>query len=343
MRFLFIIAFVCIIITSYGQTLGGDAVYNFLKLPASPLLSATGGVNVSYNPDDAGLATNQPALLNERMDGKLGLSFNAFFSGIKAYQLTGAMHEEKWKTTIGGSVFFVDYGTIPQTDAIGNQNGDFRPKEFVIQLSAARTYLEKWQYGITAKYISSDFGQYKSSAIAFDAGVMFNDSSNLVSAGFLAKNMGAQLSTYAGQREDLPFDLQLGFTKRLAKAPFGFSLTAQQVHTFDILYRDTTFNNENNYSTEDGFVNKLFNHFVLATHIYIGRNLEVALGYNRLRRSELNLGASGNGLNGVSAGFVARFNKLEVQYARSYYQRNHAYNQLGISINLKQLVSPNAL
>ncbi|HEY0751156.1 MAG TPA: hypothetical protein VGD26_08370, partial [Chitinophagaceae bacterium] len=93
MRFLQIIAFCLLYSASYAQTLGGDAVYNFLKLPGSPLLSATGGVNVSYNANEIGLAVNQPALLNKDYHSHLGLSFNAFFSGIKAYQLSGAMHK----------------------------------------------------------------------------------------------------------------------------------------------------------------------------------------------------------------------------------------------------------
>lgn len=338
MRFLYIIAFSFIYIASYAQTLGGDAVYNFLKLPGSPLLSATGGVNASYNSTEIGMAVNQPALLNKDYHSQLGLSFNAFFSGIKAYQLAGAVHKEKWNTTVAGSIFYVNYGDIPQTDAIGNEQGSFRPREFVFQLSAARKYLERWQYGFTAKFINSDYGQYSSTAIAFDLGLLYTDTANFLSAGLVAKNMGGQLSTYSGQNEDLPFDLQLGITKRLAKAPLGFSLTAQQVHRFDINYNDTTFNNENNYTSETGFASKLFNHFVIATHVYLGKNLEVGIGYNRLRRSELNLGSSGNGLNGISTGFIARFSKFQFQYARSYFQRNQAYNQFGINLQMDRLL-----
>ena len=338
MRLLLIIALCFLYTGTYGQTLGGDAVYNFLKLPGSPQLAATGGVNVSYNSNEIGMAVNQPALLNKDYHSHLGLSFNAFFARIKAYQLSGALHKEDWNTTVAGSIFYLNYGDIPQTDAIGNEQGSFKPREFVFQLSAARKYLERWQYGLTAKFISSDYGQYSSAAIAFDLGLLYTDTANFLSVGFVAKNMGVQLTTYGGQKEDLPFDLQLGITKRLAKAPLGFSLTAQQVHRFDISYNDSTFNNENNYTSETGFASKLFNHFVIATHVYLGKNLEVGIGYNRLRRSELNLGSSGNGLNGISAGFIARFNKFQFQYARSYYQRNQAYNQFGINLQMNKLI-----
>jgi hypothetical protein len=240
-------------------------------------------------------------------------------------------------TTFGTQVFFIDYGSIPQTDAAGNEEGQFRPKDLVIQVSAAKTYLQKWQYGINIKLIQSNYGAYRSSAIAADAGIFFNDSTAHFSAGLVAKNMGAQLATYSGTAEDLPFDLQIGFTKKLADAPFAFSVTAQQAHQFNTAYNDTVFNNEGGFGNSASFGNKLFNHFVLATHIYIGANLQATIGYNRLRRNELNLGSSGNGLNGFSAGFKAQFNKLHFQYARAYFGRGHTYNQFGLHMQLNQL------
>lgn len=328
---------------SRAQTLGGAATYNFLKLPATPLLSAAGGVSTSYNANDVGLAMNNPSLLNKNLHSQINLAFNSFYAGINAYHLSGAYHLDKKETTLGAGVFFIDYGSIPQTDAAGNENGNFRPKDFVIQASASRKYLERWSYGLTAKFISSNYQLYQSSAIAFDIGVLYKDSANQFTASVLAKNMGVQLKKYAGSAEDLPFDLQIGVTKRLAKAPFGFSLTLQQIHQFNNLYNDTTFNNENNFTNSGSFFNKFFNHVVIATHIYLGNNLEATVGYNSLRRSELNLGSTGNGLNGFSMGLQAKFKKLQIQYARSYFQRGSAYNQFGLGINLNQLMGVGTL
>lgn len=325
------------------QTLGGSATYNFLKLPATPVLSAMGGVNASYILDDVGLAGNNPALLNRDLHSQAGLSFNSYFAGVKAYNITGAYHYEKLNTTFGGAVFFIDYGNIPQTGASGNTEGAFRPRDYMVQFSAGRQYSEKWHYGLTGKFIRSDYGQYRSSGLAFDVGVLYADSARQLSFGLLAKNMGAQLSSYSGQREDLPFDVQIGVSKKLFKAPLGFSVTVHQIHQFDLVYEDTTFNSENNFSANRSAVNKLFSHFVFATHIYLGSHLQLAVGYNRLRREELNLGSAGNGLNGFSGGINARFRKIHVQYARAYFQRSYAYNQLGINLMLNQLIGEGVL
>ena len=87
----------------------------------------------------------------------------------------------------------------------------------------------------------------------------------------------------------------------------------------------------------------MLDHVVVATHIYLGNNLEATVGYNRLRRSELNIGSSGNGLNGFSMGLRLRFQKLQVQYARSNYQRNIAYNQIGLTLHMDRLFGFGAL
>ena len=97
-------------------------------------------------------------------------------------------------------------------------------------------------------------------------------------------------------------------------ARFGFSITAPHVHQFDIRYNDTLFNNDNNLDQGDNdkkFVfDKIFRHFVFASQIYIGDYLEVSLGYNHLRRQELNIDKNGNGLNGFSIEVGALFNKI---------------------------------
>jgi hypothetical protein len=320
------------------QTLGGSSAYNFLKLPATPLLTAAGGVNISYKTNEAGLAANNPSLLDPSLDGQLNLSFNNFLGGIRTYSATGAVYREKQNATFGGHIYFIDYGTIPQTDASGNQFGDFRPVDFVVQVSAAKKYLERWNYGASLKFISSNYQLYKSSAVALDFGLHYADTANGFTASFMAKNMGFQLKTYSGEQEDLPFDLQIGITKRLAKAPLGFSLTAQHLHQFDLFYNDSVFNNDNDLQANDNFINKMLNHFVLATHIYLGSNLEAMVGYNHLRRSELNIGSGGNGLNGFSMGLRVKFSKLQILYARSSYQKNISYNQLGLTLQLKQIL-----
>jgi hypothetical protein len=280
-----------------AQTLGGSSIFNFLKLSNTPQLTALGGVNVSQPSNDVGLAFNNPALLKPSMHTQMNAVFNDFYSGIKVYHLSVGYHNTKLNTNFLWGLNYFSYGNISQTDASGNVLGKFRPTDWVMQVSASRSYMEKWNYGGTLKFISSNYGQYRSNGLAIDAGVLFHDSVKLFSASLVVKNMGFQLKTYDGSsRDDLPFDLQIGFTKRLKSAPFSFSITAQRVHQFDIRYNDTTFNNENGFtngSLKKVSFDKVLNHFVIATTIYLGERVEAMIGYNFLRRYELNIGNSG--------------------------------------------------
>jgi hypothetical protein len=321
-----------------AQTLGGNSVFNFLRLSNTPQLTALGGVNISQPSNDVGLAFNNPALLKPSMHTQMNAVFNSFYGGIKVYHLSLGYHNEKLNTNFSWGLNYFNYGNTDETDASGNVLGKFRPTDWVMQVSASRTYMEKWNYGATLKFINSSYGQYSSNGLAMDVGVLFHDSAKLFSAAIVAKNMGTQLKKYAGtDPDDLPFDLQIGLTKKLASAPFGFSLTARRIQQFNINYNDTDFNNENGFdnASEKKFTfNKLLNHLVLATTIYAGDRVEVMAGYNFLRRKELSIYNTANGLNGFSMGVGVLLGKLHVRYARAYYQSNTAFNQLGLNMKL---------
>jgi hypothetical protein len=327
-----------ITVTTFSQTLGGNSVFNFLRLSNTPQLTALGGVNISQTSNDVGLAFNNPALLKPSMHSQMSAVFNDFYSGIKIYHLSLGYRNEKINTNFSWGLNYLDYGKVSETDASGIVYGKFRPRDWVMQVSASRAYEEKWNYGATLKFVSSTYGQYNSNGLALDIGVLFLDTAKLFSASIVAKNMGTQLKKYDGSTGDeLPFDLQIGLTKRLSKAPFSFSLTAQRLQRFNINYDDTAFNNENGFenSSDKKFTfQKLVNHLVVGTTIYLGDKVELMAGYNFLRRKELNIGDAGNGLNGFSLGAGVLLGKLQIRYARAYYQNNSAFNQLGLNMKL---------
>jgi hypothetical protein len=318
-----------------GQTLGGQSAYGFLRLPGSPQMNALGTVNVSSISRDIALASGNPALLGAAMHGQVLASFNMFHAGIRQLHAMGGWHHERWGTTFSAGALFMDYGQVPQTDPAGNMLGTFRALDHSVSLTASRKYLERWHYGMTLKFVGSNYGVYRSSALMADMGIRYTDSASGFQAGFLASNMGLQLKTYAGTGEDLPFDLQLGVTKRLSHAPLQFSVTAHRLHRFDILYRDTAFNNENFGSPGPaGFAENLFRHFVFAAQAFPGEKVELTIGFNALRRSELSVYRAANGMTGFSFGAGVLLKRMQVRYARSIYSNGIAFNQFGLNIDL---------
>ncbi|RYY24917.1 MAG: type IX secretion system protein PorQ [Chitinophagaceae bacterium] len=322
-----------------AQTLGGSSVFNFLRLSNTPQLTALGGENVSNQSDDIGMAFHNPSLLRETMHTQASFVFNSMYGGIKNYHLQAGYHSNRLKTNFAFGVMYHNYGQIDQTDASGNIMGEFKPRDYVVQLSMSRNYLARWVYGASLKYIGSRYGPYSSSGLAVDFGLSYRDTSRGLQASFVIKNGGMQLTTYTGAgREELPFDLQLGLSKRLKNAPLQFSLTMNRLHRFDLTYNDPAYNDENGVEQDSksfSFDN-IFRHIILATQVYITDKVEVSLGYNYLRRKELNMGSSGNGVNGFSAGVGVLFKKMQIRYGQAYYQSNRAYHQVGINIKLNE-------
>ncbi|NDC78707.1 MAG: hypothetical protein EBZ67_12655, partial [Chitinophagia bacterium] len=312
----------CLSLGAAAQTLGGAAAFSFLRAPSSPLATALGTANVSVISRDPMAAGLNPALLREQMCGQLTVTANAFFSDarrIGGRYCLGLGSSDV--TLLSAAIDYLDYGTAPATDASGNLLGTFRARDHAVHLTASRAYGERWHYGMTLTFAGSAYGIYRSAALLADVGLTYTDTSGLVRAGFTARNMGAQLRTYAGQAEDMPFDLQFGVTKRLRFAPLQFSFTAQRAHRFDILYRDTAFNNTNfGVPGRTGTLENLFRHIVLSVQGYVGERVELTLGYNHLRRAELAVPNGANGMTGFSVGAALLLRRMQVRYARSVYQ-----------------------
>lgn len=318
-----------------SQTLGGSAVYNFIKLPIGGQVSALGGKNVSLFSADLSLVAENPALLREDHHALISSSFNHIAPFTNALHGIGAFHDKKSNTSFALGVYHLLYGQETQTDASGNSLGSFRAYDQLISASFAKSYGKRWHYGASLKLIHSNFGVFRSTGLAADVGLTYYDEGQKLQLGFAAKNMGTQLTTYGGKAEDLPFDLVIGLTKQLEKAPLRFTVTAQRLHQFDLLYNDTLYNNENfATTTNNGVVRKIFSHFVFGTELLLGDKLVVLAGYNVLRRNELSIKNIASGLTGFSYGLQLKMKRLHFYYARSHYQSTLVQNQFTLSFRL---------
>lgn len=338
---LFIVCILCVQSLS-AQVLGGKSVFPFLDLPAAPQLTAIGGMSVSQQTQDISPATLNPALLRPSMHGNLQANYTGYVADVRYGHVMFGYHAGGLQTTFAGSVQYVNYGSMAQTDAAGNVQGSFTPRDIAWQLTASRRYLERWYYGVTLKFIHSRYQPYSSTGIAADAGIAYQDTSRRLQIGLAARNMGAQLRTYVtGNREPLPFDLQVGVSKRLQHLPLQLSATIHHLYQFDIRYADpaledgTVISNGDTTGAGGKTFDKLFRHFVLAAQYEVGRYVELTLSYNHLRRQELAWSGQ-QGLSGFSTGVGVITRKLQLRYARAWYQRAAAFNQLGINLPLQQ-------
>lgn len=315
---------------SFAQTQGGNPVFSFLKNPATAEVAALGGNNISLIGNNVAAGFSNPSLLRPAHHGQVATSFASLLAGINQYSCMAGY--TIGAQNIGLGIQYVNYGSIDQTDAAGNLLGMYRPSDFAVQLGTSKQYKEKWWLGAAAKFIHSNYGLYRSTALAVDASLTYFDEAAGLQAGVVVTNMGTQLNAYAGAvKEELPFEINAGISKKLADAPLQFSLTLQQLQRFNLLGSDTSF-----IISESGkkisTIEKMMSHVVLGAQLTVNENIHCNLGYNVLRRQSLNGYNITNGLNGVTFGVAVLMQKLHINYATGFYQRN-MFHQLSLNFN----------
>lgn len=336
MRILILILIIGNCLNVSSQTLGGNASFNFIQQSNAALLSALGGYNISTINNDVSVTFNNPALLRKEMHQQFSFSFNNFLAGIKNYSVSSAFYNHKYQTIISGGIHYFNYGVFTQTNAAGNILGQMQASDYALQISMCKQHKENWYIGATLKYLNSNYAAFQSNAIAVDVALNFLDTTKFFQAAFVVKNMGTQLKKYSSQsnKQELPFDVQLGITKRLPKAPFQFSLTAYHLQSGNILYNDTLYNlsegndafKHKNYTAE-----KILSHLVIAAEIILNKQIQINTGYNFLRRFDLNVYNTANGLNGITMGLTLKLKKLHFNYATGFYQQN-MFNQFSLKV-----------
>jgi hypothetical protein len=328
-RLLFVFLWVGVV-HAFAQTQGGNPVFSFLKNPATANIAALGGSNITLIGNNVAAGFSNPSLLRPAHHGQVATSFSSLLGGINQYSCMAGY--TMGAQNLGLGVQYVNYGSIDQTDAAGAILGVYRPSDFAVQLGTSKQYKENFWLGASAKFIHSNYGAYRSSALAVDASVTYFNETNGIQAGLVVSNIGTQLNAYAGAvKEELPFDITAGISKKLAEAPLQFSLTLQQLQRFNLIGSDTTFILSESGKNFSGF-DKLMSHVVLGAQLSVNENIHCNLGYNVLRRQSLNGYNITNGLNGVTFGVGVLLDKLHINYATGFYQRN-MFHQLSLNFN----------
>lgn len=328
-----------------AQVTGGQHAFEFLNLPQSPHITALGGANVSNPMQDISMALQNPALMRPYLHNQISLAYNNYYAGVSIANLAYGYHIPKLNTSFLLGVQYLNYGSFDATDNIGNVIGSFRATDFAISIGASRQYLERWRYGATLKFAYSGFADKVAAGLLADVGITYTDTANLLVVGAVAKNMGTMMATYGGiGQEPMPFDLQLGISKRFAHLPLRVMATVHHLYEWDIRYSNPADvqtstllgTADSSELTGKHFGDKLFRHLIVGGELNLGKRITIGVAYNHLHRGELAI-AEKKGLAGFSFGASINLNKIQVRYARSYYHIAGAYNEFGLQLNLGQL------
>jgi hypothetical protein len=318
--------------------LGGSTVFNAFNIPSSARVGALGGNLIAVKDGDLNLGIYNPALLDSNAHKSVSMSYVNYFAQTNFGFASYAHHLDSLGATVAATIDYFNYGQMTARDETGADIGEFSASDIALTLGIGMPIDTNFSVGANVKFIYSALAEFYAVGAAIDLGGTYHNSKHKFTAALLIKNLGLQLTTYAeGNREKLPFEMQLAISKRLRHAPFRFSIAFENLQKWDLTYTDPNADISVDPITgeiieESKFVfgDKLMRHIVIGTEILLTKNIHLRAGYNYRLRQELKV-AEKPGLAGISFGFGVQIKRFNLSYGRASYHIAEASNSFTVS------------
>ena len=309
----------------------GEDTYNFLRFPTSSRANALGGHTVSLIEPDPSLVFHNPALLGGELDNMVNVNYMNYISGINVGSaiFTKAFRE---RSSWGVGATYINYGTMKEMTVNDEYLGMFSAQDIGLHAFYAYDLSEKWRGGLSLKALYSSIADYSSFGLAVDAGLSYFDKEKDFSFGVALKSIGAQLKSYYDERQSIPWDLQMGFTKRMAHAPIRLNATAMYLNRWKFDDIDNTVID----ADDDSFFETAFKHLVLGVEFVPSDNFWLGVGFNPKTKMDMKL-QSGNGLGGFSIGGGVKVSRFNVGASVARYHPSATSLMVSITMSLSEL------
>ena len=339
---LFFLILISFSTASIAQT-GGSNVYEFLNLPASARITALGGKHITVRDDDLAFALSNPAALSDSIHNQLTFNHSFHLADIGQGFVGYGRHSKKLNTSFLFGVQYINYGEFQLADELGNINGQFEAAEYAITVGAGRSLYERLDIGANVKFIASQFESYNSFGITTDLSAIYHIDEKGFIASMVFRNIGGQLTTYReGNREPVPFELLIGISKRLKYLPFRFSITAQHLERWNLLFDNP--NAQDNISflgeqdiTRNEWIDNIFRHLIFSGEFLFGKkeNFRVRFAYNHFRKQDLSL-RNFRSLAGFSGGIGMKIKRFRFSFGFGAYHLGESASHFSIATNLSE-------
>lgn len=312
---------------SHAQRLA-TATYQFLSLSNSARMTGLGGAANPILSDDPLFGLSNPALLRGEMNHTVGFSHQFLFADAQAGSVAVAHEIKKWKTTFLGGVQYTTYGKFKGTDELGNPTNEFSANELALKIGASYAISERLSIGANLGFVTSRLEAYQSLGVVADLGGFYFNPDKEFGVTVLLKNAGSQISSYlptteGGSLEPLPLNVQVGFSKKLKRAPFRLGLLLHSLQQWDLRYptpitqqKETIFGEntvETNRFKEE--IDNFFRHTIWNLELLFGKNqtLRLRVAYDHQRQRDATL-LNSLGASGFSFGFGIKIKRFQFDY-----------------------------
>ncbi len=287
----------------------GTYAYSFLKIPAGAKAPSMGGAHAALSHDAYGVYYN-PAGISQIEGSEITGSYNNYLADIQG-GFVSYVFDWSNRGKLGMSVNYLNHGSTPRTDEIGNDLGEFGGGDIAIALTFARRWVGEadesayqaddsgtdsfpgWSglgFGVSTKFIYESIDDYSSDGIALDLGLIYALKDQRTRLGFSATNLGFQLKGLSsGHKDPIPGIVRLGIAHRLKAAPFTVAVDGVQPFDNDI-------------------------HVAAGVNFTQFQPVELRAGYSTLGE-DYKTGSDSDNFGGLTFGFGLKLKQVTLDYA----------------------------
>jgi hypothetical protein len=219
----------------------------FLNISPDSRSGAMGDAGVAISPDVNANFWNPSKLAFLESNDALSLSYSPWLRHLVpdiSLSYLSYAHKLSDRNTLGASLRYFNYGSIPLADISANDLGTYTPNEFSLDATFARKFGENLSLGLTMRYIRSNFSNIAfaqgssqtdkaGNAVAVDVSLYYKKpygSDNLFAFGVNVSNIGTKISySDVGPSYFLPANLKIG-----AANTWNIDETSQFTVTLDL-------------------------------------------------------------------------------------------------------------
>lgn len=292
---------------------GDPATYQFLRNDISARAAGLNGTVVSLT-NDPNLLFYNPASLTTMSSNRLSAGFVKHLLDVNGGSIAAATDIEGIGK-IGVGLIFVDYGSFTKRDADFNSYGEFGARDIAIVGGYGWQVSDNTSLGFGVKAIYSQIEDFRSAAIALDAGILYRLADGRTTIGGSILNLGKQVNAYKDTQEELPLDVRVG----ISHEPVGLPATVNvqfkklQMQETDILSRLRAFS--------------------VGVEFRMSEKVRLRVGYDNEKRRDLKLGTS-SGLAGFAIGAGLMLDSYLFDYSYNSYGKIGGIHRISIGMEI---------
>lgn len=336
-----------LLMVSFGAAraqVAGMSALSVLDMPASARAAGLGFDFLSVYGRDLPVALGNPSLIGEGLNNQLALGYVNVFAGAN-FGSAAYGHTFKGIGTLTFGFQFASYGRFEGYNEYDEPTGSFSAADYVMTVGWGHAVDDHVSVGVNFKPILSHYESYTAFALGFDVAATYVSSNKAFAATVMGRNIGAQLSTFDGTTEPLPFELSVVGSYKLQDAPFCLMFSLNELQKWDLAYEDPL----NPSSVTDPFtgevtgmtdlervMDNLGRHVNVGLELTLGKSLYLRMGYSYRQMVEMKAADRFN-TSGFSFGIGFTVKGFNICYSRNNYHFAQAPNFISITTDLERL------